>query len=102
MSGSGPLTCPRCGAELHLLAALVLLARQISQRSAHGLDALENRRIAVPSAVPVALKESHLDCRILAERLACHAGLCERSASEMRAGDPGSGAGQCESGSVSR
>ncbi len=68
--------CPRCGAELHPLADLVKLARQTSARAAHGLEALQNRRLAVPSAVPVALQEAHLDCRILAERLACHAEAC--------------------------
>ncbi len=68
--------CPRCGAELHPLADLVKLARQTSARAAHGLEALQNRRLAVPSAVPVALQEAKLDCRILAERLACHAETC--------------------------
>ncbi len=68
--------CPRCGAVLHPLADLVKLARQTSARAAHGLEALENRRLAVPSAVPVALQETQRGCRILAERLACHAGTC--------------------------
>ncbi len=68
--------CPLCGTPLHPLADLVTLARQASARAAHGLEALENRRLAVPSAVPVALQEAKLDCRILAERLACQAGTC--------------------------
>jgi hypothetical protein len=54
-------TCPRCGAPLHPLADLA---------------ALETRRLALPSVVAVALQEARLDCRILAERLSCHAGLC--------------------------
>ncbi len=72
----GANACPRCGSDLHPLADLVKLAKQTSARAAHGLEALENRRLAVPSAVPVALQECRLDCRILAERLACHAGTC--------------------------
>lgn len=90
-------TCPRCGVPLHPHEGLHRLALQISQRSAHGLEALENRRLAVPTAVSVALQEAKLDCRILANRLACHAGLCERSASGVRAGDPGSRAALGES-----
>lgn len=81
-------TCPRCGAALHPLADLVKLAQQTSDRAREGLHALENRRIAVPSLVPVALQEAHLDGRILAARLACHAGVCERSESKVRAKPP--------------
>lgn len=69
-------TCPRCGAELHPLANLVKLARQTSGRAADALQALETRRLALPSIVGVALSEAHLDCRLLAERLSCHARTC--------------------------
>jgi hypothetical protein len=68
--------CPRCGAELHALVDLVKLARQTSGRAADALHALETRRLALPSIVGVALSEAHLDGRLLAARLACHAGTC--------------------------
>ncbi len=83
-------TCPRCHAELHPLSDLVKLARQTSDRAAHGLEALENRRLAVPGAVPVALQEAKLDCRILAARLACHAGACAPSLTANGPYTPGS------------
>jgi hypothetical protein len=69
-------TCPRCGAPLHPLADLVALALQTSGRAADALAALEARRLALPSIVPVALQEAHLDGRSLAERLTHHAGTC--------------------------
>lgn len=69
-------TCPRCGSAMHPLADLAKLALQTSDRAGQGLHALDNRRLAVPSIVPVALQEAHLDGRILALRLACHAGTC--------------------------
>ncbi len=87
--------CPHCGAQLHPLADLARLALQISTRSGQGLHALENRRIAVPSVVPVALQEAHLDGRILAARLACHAGTCaapESASSPTTASAPTQGA----------
>lgn len=73
---SGPTPCPRCGAEVHPLVDLAKLARQTSGRAADALHALETRRLALPSIVPVALQEAHLDGRILAARLSCHAGTC--------------------------
>ncbi len=69
-------TCPRCAAALHPLADLARLALQTAERAGQGLHALQNRRIAVPTLVTLALQEGHLDGRILAARLACHAGTC--------------------------
>ena len=71
------MICPRCASERHTMASCIEVLRQTSARSAHALEALQNRRLAVPSAVPVALQEAKLDCRIVAERLACIAGTCQ-------------------------
>lgn len=70
------LTCQRCGQDLHPLADLSALARQLSARAAEARRSLDGMRLALPAIVPAALTEARLDAAILARRLDCHAGTC--------------------------
>ena len=68
--------CPRCGAEVHPLGDCIALALRLGDRAAEARRALDNMRLALPSAIGTALTECRLDLPILARWLACHAGTC--------------------------